>query len=514
MFGVLLALLALIQLSAVPGWNQAIEIQHNERVQDDMQLFTADVRSVAATGQPRTGVVELGIQYPPRPFLYNPPDPGGTVRTSDPEPFSVRNVDIVGVDNYWGPTSPEAGTVRGTTRQLQYRPNYNEYRAPPTTRYEHGVLYNEFDTPLFMARAGFLDGRRITLTAVNGSVDRTAGDTVSIPIEPESAPANPVTVRNRSAGPLEIRLPTTLSESAWERLLSDEYERNGGHIVGDEAGVTVVDDTLVVSLAPGVEYELRMARVSVGDRSHPTAPRYVTAVEGGETALRPSQGDRLTVEVRDRFNNPKPGTPVHFDATDGFVQPTSARTGVDGRVSVQYTAPADEGLETVTASIDADGDGDRTDPGEKTAIAVTVSNGTDTSDSFADVNPGPNSETVRVTSGTSISGGMEIDFDNDAPTPLTLTRVRVAYYYSDDTNPPPSTGTFSHGGESQSFSIPGAFVDVAGPTLAADGQPNETATVTLLDLKNNVKDDFVVIHTVWVDPTGTPRVTSYIVSAR
>lgn len=515
LFGILVLLVAIIQVSAVPDWNRGVEVQHNERVIGDMQELTGSIHQVGRTGTARSSTVELGTRYPTRPFLINPTDPAGTIRTTESAPFEVRNVDIRGVDNYWS-GADEVGVIEGTTRRLVYEPDYSEHTAAPETVYENGLLYNEREGQAVLAQEPFVDGSRLSLVALQGSLDRASPGRVTVSARPESAPAQAIPVSSADGDPLMIALPTRLPEAKWEELLATEFERNGGNIVGNETGVTVTDGTLTVALAAGVEYDLRMARVAVGDQAEPTEPRYLTDVEGAETPIGPGQSERLVFEVRDAFNNPRSDIPVTFEATGGDLSRTSATTGTDGRVAVRYTAPASGGNQSVTATADIEGGAT---PGAKEQSTVNVSvvsgpgGGGGGNDSFLGVNPGPGADQVAAIDPERVDTGVDFTFRNQRDTSMELIEIRVAFYNTDNTQALATSGTYQFNGV-QTFDIPGDFVAVNGPTLAPAGQAGSDATVSFRDFRKDPRNDFFLMYAVWEDGAGERSVQPYFINIK
>lgn len=509
LFGILVTLVALIQLTAVPGWNQAIEVEHNERVQDDLQDVMGDIHEVGRLGQTRTSTVELGVGYPTRPFLLNPPAASGRLHATAERPFEVRNIEIEGVDNYW-PPGTEEGVIAGHTHQLIYEARYNEHQDAPISVYENGLLYNELDDRAVIAEEPFLDGNRISLTALGGDTDRQSTRQVTVPVRSESGPSQAVPVRSADGDPIEITVPTRLPESKWEELLEPEFDERGGHILGGADGVVVSDGSLTVTLESEMAYELELARVAVDRQADRTEPHYITDISGGETPVRPNRGQRLVFEVRDKLNNPKPGVDVEFEATGGWLSQSSGRTDSDGRVSVRYTAPPDVSSQSVTATADIEGG---TEPAinEQVTVPILVEDADDDEDQFIGTNPGVGTERVQLIETRRNLGqdGVDMTFLNGAPGEMTLTQMRVAFYHRDPTGQEtPTSGRFSYDGSETVLDIPGQFVGVDGPTLA----PDEEVTVTLGDLRNNPTGDFLLIHTVWIDEAGDGRFHSYFIS--
>lgn len=516
LFGIVVLLVAAVQVGLVPDWNRAIEVEHNERAIADMQDLSGEIHRVGRDGESRSRTVELGTGYPTRPFLINPPDPSGQLRTTDPARFELRNVDIGGVDNY----APTEAVIRGTTRRLVYEPEYNEHRAAPRTVYENGLLYNQRSGRAILAQERFIEGNSISLVAVQGEYDRTSTGTVTVPVSAESAPAQAVPVSSADGGPLALSLPTRVPESGWERVLAGEFERNGGNIVGNESGVTVSDDSLTVTLAGDTEYELQVARVAVGDEPVRTAPQYLTDIAGGDRSLAPGGSERLVFEVRDRFNNPRAGVPVTLDASGGSLSRTSATTGTDGRVSVRYTAPSSGGSQTVTATADIRPGPDPV-AAEQASIGLEVvagpgggGGGGGGGGEFVPVNPGPGADQIAIAEVTRANTGADIRFRNQRSTEVELQEIRVPFYYTgaEGNVVVPRSGTFSFDGSETGFDIPDDFVPVNGPTLAAEGQTGSEATVSFRDFRRNPRNDFFVLHTIWTDTDGNRYTESYFIN--
>ena len=509
LFGVLVLLLAIIQLSAVPNWNNSIEVDHNERVQEDLREVMSAVHEVGEIGESRTRTVELGVDYPTRPFLFNPPPAGGRLAATDSRPFEVGNVEILGVDNYWTGAG-SSGIIEGSTYQLVYEPDYNEHDPAPRTVYENGLLYNEIRGQAILATEPFIDGNRISLTALAGTPDRRGTGTVSVPIRPESGSSQAVPVRSSAGAPVEVTVPTRLPESEWETQLEPEFVANGGNVLGNESGVTVQSGNLTVTLAPETVYELELARVALDERVDRMGPHYITAVSGGEEPIATGGPERLVFEVRNEFNNPVRGEQVSLEATDGNLSRTDARTGPDGRVGVRYTPPSESGTQTVTATVEIDGD-PAVAANERANITLrtTGGGGAGDGDRFVDANPPAGSDRIQVVESSRERSGVDITFLNGRSSPHTLTELRVAMYHAVQTPTTPESGTYSYGSFQTALDIPGPFVAVDGPTL----QPGEEDTISVGDLvRGNPTGDLMLIHTVWVDDSGEEHGESYFIS--
>ncbi|MDF9745101.1 hypothetical protein [Natrinema salsiterrestre] len=345
MFALALALLAILQTAAIPALNEGLEFQHSERVQTDVRDVGGAVDRVATTGATESVSIEGGLRYPPRMFFINPPPVAGTVRTTDPATVEIGNATATGeTGDYWtgGPRTFE-------TRSLEYVPRYNEYGGAPVTVAEPWVVYDRFDeTDVTRSDQDLVDDRRIDLIALEGdrSVSR-AGD-VTIGVEPTSAPARTVTVRD-DGEPVTLTIPTRLSEDTWRELLADELDPTGD--TEDDRYVQEIDcegappdpcGQLTLTLEQGATYELRLGAVGLGSGVEEENATYLTDIEGDATAIPESGRQRLVVEARDRFDNPVSGVSVTGIVTgDGTVRAVDPVTDAEGRATFVYDAPDD-----------------------------------------------------------------------------------------------------------------------------------------------------------------------------
>ncbi|WP_277543251.1 DUF7289 family protein [Haloarcula laminariae] len=398
LFALVILLMTILQVSAVPSWNQGEEFDHSQRVQNDLELLRDDVRTAAATGRVTSESVRLGLRYPRRPFLLNPTDPSGTIETTQPGTVRVTNLTASGESgDYW------TGDDRTfTSRHVVYRPDYNEYDNGPTTVLENSVLYDRFGNRTLPAtEEQLINGRRITLVTVNGSLSRSATGSADIAVEPVSAPEQVTSVE--SEGPVRLQLPTQLDESAWRALLADELVANGGHVYDN---ITVTDgdphDTVTITLEGDRSYDLRMARVRLGSGSAEASPHYITTESAAEPA--PGGARRLVFEVRDRYNNPVSGVTVDaaVDGGAGTVTPVDRTTDENGHAVFRYDA-AEGGAATVEATF-----GDEPGALETATITVDAAAGTGADGT------GPAVTSVSTNRGASVVRGAELDLTASA----------------------------------------------------------------------------------------------------
>ena len=352
LFGLLVTTLAVVQLTAVPIWNEADEIQHSGRVMKDVEELATVVTDVAVTGLRDSVTVELGVQYTNRPFLLNPPNPTGTVSTTPRREASIANAVAVEpeIRDHLDGTDFSYETVG-----VVYEPDYNEYRRPPDVVYDGGHVLNRFTSgSALLAQTPVVDGRRIALTALDGSVDRTGADSMVLDAVPLSAPARPVAVRAPPDENLTVTLPTALTADQWSDVLDGESVAEGGFVedldVGDgEATITLLGERD----GQRVTYELALAKVGVERGYEREQVRYLAPAPGRSSQLVVEAGQRteIVVEARDRFNAPVSGVNVSFALDgEGALTRSSDVTTTDGRSRTTFVAPDEVGNATVTAS--------------------------------------------------------------------------------------------------------------------------------------------------------------------
>lgn len=489
MFGLLIAVIIAFQVTAVPVFNQGVEYEHNQRAQSQFDLLRTNLILTATTGDSSSTQVELGTDYPNRMVLLNPPPASGRLHTDSPAPVEIRNAAGTGeVGDYWTGT-----THTFTTRPITYSPDYNEYDNAPVTHLEHGLLYNQFDgAQIALSDENLVDGRRISLLLVNGSLSASGTTSRSIDIKPTSAPVRTVTVRNDTA-PIVVSVPTRLSESKWRDLLADELTAQGGHISSISYTTGTPYNRLVLELEPGVTYELSTAMIGVGSDIDRPEAHYVTTTENNERHLPPGESTRVTVEVRDRYDNPVSGVSVDASLVsgEGTVVPVDPVTGTDGRATFRYTAPADATTANIQARIAAS-----PSPQEEATFTIDVF---DPSQPQTLLDMGHRSKLVfvGVTSPTGPNNNKaEIDFQNRDTTEKEIVAARFVSYYDSGTKTNTPEGLVL-GNTSTTLQEGGPMTTLSSPIRVSEGSTERV----VFDFRNAAgdssgglsEDDFVVV---------------------
>jgi len=327
-------LLTIMQTQAVPNQNSEVEFQHSLDVQSDLIQFHQIASSVAADGSDRSVAFNLGTGYPSRLLFFNPPRVRGQLETTSPAPVEIRSVEANDgeVDDYI--TTSQSNTLNLDTRRLEYTVEYNEIRNDPTTRYEYGVLYSEYDDGTVFENTGnLIDGTRINLLYLAGETTKVGTTEDSIDVQGVSAPARSVSITGTGTSPsdppLEIRLPTQLTVTEWEELYPPATTQN---LQGIRTGGP---DSIVLELDPSKTYDLRMSRIGLETGAGTQTPHYIVPVDPGVTSAGVGQTASIEYEVRDEFNNPVSGAEVDVPTAGGGT--TTKKTNDQGRVSTAVT---------------------------------------------------------------------------------------------------------------------------------------------------------------------------------
>jgi len=141
-------------------------------------------------------------------------------------------------------------------------------------------------------------------------------------------------------------------------LLDGEFTDDGGNVVRVETTPVPGEEfqVLTVVLQQGVTYDLQLARAGVGTNVARTEAAYLTDTEGNGSRVPETGSTELTVEVRDRFDNPVGGTVVaaNTSRSDSSVSPASSESDSNGEVTLTYQAPDDiSGVNQVVDRINA-----------------------------------------------------------------------------------------------------------------------------------------------------------------
>jgi len=481
-FGLLISLIAVMQTFAIPAANQEVEFNHNLEAQTDLVDFHERTTRVALQGSGESVSVQAGTSYPSRLLFFNPPNPAGTLQTSESRQATIRNVSATEpeVDEYL-----DGSTLQLDSRTFEYTVNYNEYQSPPTTRYEYGVLYNVHQNATLNQNPGsVVDGTNINLVFMAGNYSRTSSRAQSVDIQPVSAPARPVTVTGESGNNVTLILPTQMSVNEWENLYEDQNT-----VLGIRDGPS--PDTVRIDLDGSETYTLRMARIGLEQGVQRPGAHYIVPADDGVSTI--GAGDNATVkyEVRDEYNNPVSGVDVTTTLPSGGT--VTNKTDGEGRVT-QTVSPGSP--TSVTAEIDS------------CAPPIPARCEADFRVEVTDLNPNPSSgvsltdvNTVDVNlAGITLLGDDTFEFDlNSSSSPKNISKFRINHYHEDAESRSPAVLEDSSGNRVEDIEIGGEFI------TAADGvdqlDPVGTSDTTYyLGFEDTVENNhFAVVTIIYED---------------
>jgi len=344
LLGALIVLFSTYQAFVVPQQNAEVEAEHQEVVDRQTQDLRNAIVSLPSTRTGRAVTLTLGTTYPARIVALNPNPPSGSVRTVGTASGLV-NLTLSKAQAL----DDETGDFWNGTRRsyndggIVYVPNYNEYENPATVIYENTHLYKEFRTGnLSVTGQRLVDGNRLTLVTLNGSLDRGSAESTSLDVEAISASDRSVAITNETGETLAIEVASQRDAGTWREILdSDEqYTDQGGHVV--RGGVTETTlpgrsfDIVTIRLERNVQYELTMAKAGIGSRVSEEDAAYLTDVSGNGVSIEQGTTRELVVEVRDRYNNPVAGVTVFGTAEEGTLGDATVRTDIRGRAVFEY----------------------------------------------------------------------------------------------------------------------------------------------------------------------------------
>lgn len=374
LFGFLIVAASAYQAFVVPQENARVEFNDYQGSAADMVSLRNAMLSSAADGNVRGQRVSTGTQYPVRVFLVNPPPARGTVATVDGGTVSVNGIEAIGEYRNVGTYIESEGyALNYSTRSVAFRPAYNEFDAAAPVVVSNGLVYRNFPAPVVSTSQSLVRSNRIRLVTLSGDL-RTEGLSAGVTVDPVSAHVRTVTVTPR-AGSFNITVPTTLSEGQWETLLGDQLDPDRNDPDRYVLAVTRPSgaDYVNVTMEGGASYELQVARLDLRERSDaddaasPDARYVVTETE--RTAQTNRDGRLpITVEARDRFNNPVSDANVTFSVSkdgprferedgtaladanpDAAGNQTRIRTNGDGEATVYLNATGSLGSIPVSA---------------------------------------------------------------------------------------------------------------------------------------------------------------------
>jgi hypothetical protein len=356
-FGIVVALVALLQVAVVPVWDATEEYDHSLRVHEDVVALDESVSRVAASGVGERPTVETGVVMPSAgPLLRSPPAQGDlrTVAVADVVLSNATAVDPAAA-RFW-----DGSTRTYPTVAYEYEAPYSHYGSAPRLVSEPGTLYAHHangagiaDDYFGVERFVLVNGDRVTVVTLEGAYDSDGATVSAVELVPTSAGGEAVVVENATGGPLTVTVPSRMDHHTWRELLADQLTTAGGRVVSVSCDVEAPGEPCGrahVVLADG-RYELSMARVGLDSQYRVRPPAYVVDREGNESVVPANGTGVVTVEVRDAYNNPVSGVELRAEnvalagvaASDASVRASNGAGVTNHTVSDAVVATDEDG---------------------------------------------------------------------------------------------------------------------------------------------------------------------------
>jgi len=317
LFGIGVIAFSGYQAVQVPQQNAETEFQHYQDVQNDLIVVRNAISRAGQQNQSQFESVQLGTQYRERTLALNPPDPAGTLRTSEGYNITLENATT---------------TTNVTTRFLEYENGYNELDIDPLY-YENSVLYLDAESG---ERVIFEDqnlvrdnGNTVVITALQRAFSRSATGRVTVELYPTDG-GEPF-----PTGEVNVTLPTQLPDSYWRGELADEdpisefrYNNRPSNVNQALFNVSSTDlefNTVGINDEPDREGAVSNVGRGGGDDGNDDDDNTGAAQDVEITQVQLSSNDK-NIEVEFRNNNP---SPVEF---------TQARLDLYNDATVQNSA--------------------------------------------------------------------------------------------------------------------------------------------------------------------------------
>ena len=374
LFGLLIVAFSSYQAFVVPEQNREVEFNHNQEVQSELQDLRNAIVSIGGSDDGQSVTVQLGTRYPTRLAARNPGPPSGSLETvgtdRDSVDVTIANARVAGeTGDYWNESR------RYGTGVITYRPNYNVYANAPTTTYGHTALYDRFGSDtITVADQSFIDGTDISLVVLDGALSRSSTGATSVDIHPISSSTERIRLDDAPGSSITITFTSMRSATYWDVL------ENTQPTVRRVTSASKTDGfyDISVELDPDRTYSLGLTKVGVGTGVTSEEAAYLTDVDGDSATVSQGEATELTLEIRDRFNNP-PSNVADLTVSgsvvgsgNGELERGTRTPDADGRVTFVYEATGATGKQEVQFSYTDSGTGLDTSTPESVSMTVDV----------------------------------------------------------------------------------------------------------------------------------------------
>lgn len=369
------------QTTVVPTQEENTEIQHSQEVRDQMVGLQNSIDSSVSNGEIQTQEIQLGTSFESQIIFgiipaVNAPSPAGQLEfeQADAELLIDNAIGQRAAASYWDGSeenfSESEGGEPDRTGWIKYEPDYTHFQDAPTTYYENGLVYDEFEDeegeaedPVFQTDQQVVNNRNIRLTTLASDLSVSSIGQRTVEVDPISSPRTTVAVEAPEDEDLIIQVPTRLDVEDWEELLEDERVSEGGFVRDISEGQ--FENAVQINLLEDETYTLGLARVFIttreSDAASPTMDREYIGFDEEQVIIREESRTAIDAQARDRYNNPIIGQRITATAQDqsgrcignfqsgsgaqgvcsgdGVDQPGERISAEEGRVTFIYEAP-------------------------------------------------------------------------------------------------------------------------------------------------------------------------------
>ncbi|MEM2346015.1 MAG: CARDB domain-containing protein, partial [Archaeoglobaceae archaeon] len=240
LMAIVMGLIGILQSTAVPQWNKAVEAKHLSELKYGVADFSEVVSLSASTGNPAKIVLKAGVDYPNYYVLVSPPKASTTISAKD---LGIRidgNVSVGGERREF--------RLENTTSAIIVEPNYF-YSSRSKLIYEHSaVLRLENSFVLKESDQISFSNNSISLYIIKANFNSFAttesANLIFIPVS--------VGGRNLFSGNISLECFDEKTAEWWNSTLSDVYKNNSEVKVSRTGNVVSLENLKNITLSISV----------------------------------------------------------------------------------------------------------------------------------------------------------------------------------------------------------------------------------------------------------------------
>lgn len=314
-FAVAVISISLVDLNLSGQQQFEQEVEHSKTVENNLeQLHTDIVESTRGGSQATT--VQVGFK--------NQVSASGTLQLKKYNSLSKSQYTIKNAQRakkykpYWNGTNHSYNA-----QYLSYSIDYSRYTDNPSFYISPSLsYYSEQPAPtksqVTKKPQQLVQGDRINLVTFTGPLDVSSTTRETVEITPVSASTENIIIESENnSQPVNITIPSRLNETQWENALSEQMTSNGGYIteISTVESSSTQQNLIGVTFAVNETYELSLSKLHLSTKNKESQiqkqpPEYVDWSGNSQLSFQTSGRKEIDVKVRDRYNNPSPGTKV------------------------------------------------------------------------------------------------------------------------------------------------------------------------------------------------------------